>query len=63
MKSCMLATAPKINTRVIDQSSFDSDFDSDDWNFCGHLNLTFSKYMAPALKFDTNKLLRTKIRS
>ena len=30
MKSCMLATAPKINTRVIDQSSFDSDFDSDD---------------------------------
>ena len=55
MKSCMLATAPKINTRVIDQSSFDSDFDSDDWNFCGHLNLTFSKYMAPGLKFDTNK--------
>ena len=30
MKSCMLATAPKMNTRAIDQSLFDSDFDSDD---------------------------------
>ena len=30
MKSCMLATAPKINANVIDQSSFNSDFDSDD---------------------------------
>ena len=60
MKSCMLATAPKINTRAIDQSLFDSDFDSDDWNFCGHLNLTFSKYIAPGLKFDTNKPCKNK---